>query len=165
MRFKLDRRGFLVAGGASVMATSFPELHIAVAQQATGGAQTPHQQQERKDITLETLQQIWKTYQDAWADIAVDERERLLRQSVTDDVIFTAPPYEGQGLGDLVKHMEQFQEQVPGAHFKSNKLLTQHGQLLSEWTMYNKDGSVSLTSYSYARFNEQGRLTHLAGFW
>ena len=116
-------------------------------------------------MTLETLQQIWKTYQDAWADIAVDERERLLRQSVTDDVIFTAPPYEGQGLGNLVKHMEQFQEQVPGAHFKSNKLLTQHGQLISEWTMYNKDGSVSLTSYSYARFNEQGRLTLLAGFW
>ena len=165
MRFKLDRRGFLVAAGASVMATSFPELHTAVAQQATGGAQTPHQQQERKDMTLETLQQIWKTYQDAWADIAVDERERLLRQSVTDDVIFTAPPYEGQGLGNLVKHMEQFQEQVPGAHFKSNKLLTQHGQLLSEWTMYNKDGSELLTSHSYARFNEQGRLTHLAGFW
>ena len=116
-------------------------------------------------MTLETLQQIWKTYQDAWADIAVDERERLLRQSVTDDVIFTAPPYEGHGLGELVKHMEQFQEQVPGAHFKSNKLLTQHGQLISEWTMYNKDGSVSLTSYSYARFNEQGRLTDLAGFW
>ena len=39
MRFKLDRRGFLVAAGASVMATSFPELHTAVAQQATGGAQ------------------------------------------------------------------------------------------------------------------------------
>jgi hypothetical protein len=116
-------------------------------------------------MTLETLQQIWKTYQDAWADIAADERERLLRQSVTDDVIFTAPPYEGQGLGNLVKHMEQFQERVPGAHFKSNKLLTQHSQLISEWTMYNKDGSEFLTSYSYARFNEQGRLTHLAGFW
>jgi 2-haloacid dehalogenase len=39
MRFKLDRRGFLVAAGASVMATSFPGLHTAVAQQATGGAQ------------------------------------------------------------------------------------------------------------------------------
>ena len=116
-------------------------------------------------MTEETLQQLWKTYQDAGADIAVDERERLLRQSVTDDVIFTAPPYEGQGLGNLVKHIEQFQEQVPGAHFKSNKLLTQHGQLLSEWTMYNKDGSEFLTSHSYARFNEQGRLTFLAGFW
>ena len=32
MRFKLDRRGFLVAAGASVMATSFPELRTAVAQ-------------------------------------------------------------------------------------------------------------------------------------
>ena len=116
-------------------------------------------------MTNETLQQVWKTYQDAWADIAVDERERLLRQSVTDDVTFNSPLYEGQGLGNLVKHMEQFQERAPGAHFKSNKLLTQHDQLLSEWTMYKKDGSEFLTSHSYARFNDQGRLTHLAGFW
>jgi hypothetical protein len=31
--------------------------------------------------------------------------------------------------------------------------------------MYNKDGSEFLTAHSYARFNEQGLLTHLAGFW
>ena len=116
-------------------------------------------------MTLVTLQQIWKTYQDAWADIAVDERERLLRQSVTDDVIFTAPPYEGQGLGNLLEHIAQFQIQFPGARFESNKLFTHHGQLLSEWTMYNKDGSEFLTAHSYARFDEPGRLTHLAGFW
>ena len=154
----MKRRDFLRSSaaltGASLM-SSFG-LNKLWAQNTTVGG---------SNMTLETLQQIWKTYQDAWADIAVDERERLLRQSVTDDVIFTAPPYEGQGLGNLVKHMEQFQEQIPGAHFKTNKLLTQHGQLISEWTMYNKDGSVFLTSYSYARFNEQGRLTLLAGFW
>jgi 2-haloacid dehalogenase len=39
MRFKFDRRRFLLSAGASVVATSFPELHTAVAQQATGGAQ------------------------------------------------------------------------------------------------------------------------------
>jgi hypothetical protein len=49
---------------------------------------------------------------------------------------------------------------VPGAYFKSNKLLTQHGQLLSEWTICNKDGSEFLTAQSYAR-----RLTHLVDFW
>jgi hypothetical protein len=116
-------------------------------------------------MTIDTLQQLWKTYQDAWADIAVADRERLLKQSVADDVVFTSPPNEGQGFGNLVEHIGLFQKQFPGAYFKSNKLLTQHGQLLSEWTMYNKDGSEFLTAHSYARFNEQGRLTHLAGFW
>ncbi len=116
-------------------------------------------------MTIDTLQQIWKTYQDAWADIAVADRERLLRQSVADDVVFTSPLSEGQGFANLVTHITRFQEQFPGAYFKSNKLFTHHGQLLSEWTMYNRDGSEYLTAHSYARFNEQGRLTHLAGFW
>ena len=116
-------------------------------------------------MTIDTLQQVWKSYQDAWADIAVADREHLLKQSVADDVIFTSPPSGGQGFANLVRHIGQFQEQFPGAYFKSNKLFTQHGQLLSEWTMYNKDGSEFLTAHSYARFNEQGRLTHLAGFW
>src|SRR5277367_3037743 len=40
MEIKLDRRGFLVAAGASVMAASFPEGSAALAQQARGGAQT-----------------------------------------------------------------------------------------------------------------------------
>ena len=40
MGLKLDRRGFLVAAGASVATTSFSELPPAVPQQATGVAQT-----------------------------------------------------------------------------------------------------------------------------
>jgi len=113
----------------------------------------------------DTLQQTWKTYQDAWADIAVAERERLLRQVVIRDIVFTSQAAEGQGFSNLVTHIAEFQKQFPGAYFKSNKLFTHHGQLLSEWTMYNKDGSEFLTGHSYARFNEQGILTHLAGFW
>jgi hypothetical protein len=116
-------------------------------------------------MTDETLLQIWNTYQDAWADVALGERERLLRQSVTEEIVYTNPLAEGAGLGNLVKHVGQFQVQFPGAHFKTNKLLVQHGQLLAEWTMFNKDGSEFLTAHSYARFNEQGLLTHLAGFW
>jgi hypothetical protein len=38
MWLKLDRRGFLMAAGASVTATSFSELPGALAQQAKGGA-------------------------------------------------------------------------------------------------------------------------------
>jgi hypothetical protein len=116
-------------------------------------------------MTMKELQQLWKNYQDAWADIPVTDRERLLQQSVADDVVFTSPPNEGKGIGELVRHIGDFQTQFPGAYFKSNKLFTQHGQLLAEWTMFNKDGSEFLTAHSYAQLNEQGLLTHLAGFW
>ncbi len=113
----------------------------------------------------ETLQSIWKSYQDAWADISLAERERLLRQSLTEDITFTDPGTQGQGFHNIMEHIGNFQQQFPGAYFKNNKLLSQHGQLLSEWTMFNKDGSEFLTAHSYAHFNEAGLLTHLAGFW
>jgi 2-haloacid dehalogenase len=40
MGFKLDRRGFLVAAGASVMVTSFSELPAVLEEQATGNAES-----------------------------------------------------------------------------------------------------------------------------
>ena len=116
-------------------------------------------------MTIEALQQIWKAYLNAYGEVAADERERLLRQSVTDDVVFTGPNEDDQGFGKLVEHIGQVQKKSPGARFESNKLLTQHGQLLSEWTLYKKDGAKIATGHKYARFNEQGRLTHLAGFF
>jgi hypothetical protein len=116
-------------------------------------------------MTTDSLQKIWNAYLNTYSDIAASERERLLRQSVTDDVVFTGPNEEGQGFGNLVEHIGQFQKQSPGAHFESNELLIQHGQLLSEWTLYKKDGAKIATGHTYARFNAQGRLTHLAGFF
>lgn len=116
-------------------------------------------------MTEEALQQLWKSYQDAWADVSVNERERLLRASVAEEVVFTSPNANGRGLGDLVTHIADFQQQFPGAYFRGNTLIEQNGQLLSEWTMFNRDGSEFLTGHSYAQLNDAGLLTHLAGFW
>ena len=116
-------------------------------------------------MTEERLQQLWKNYQDAWADISVPEREHLLRASVTENVVFTSPNAHGQGFHNLVTHIGEFQTQFSGAHFHSNRLLQQNGQLLSEWTMFSREGAELLTAHSYARFSDEGLLTHLAGFW
>ncbi|WP_263381292.1 hypothetical protein [Granulicella arctica] len=116
-------------------------------------------------MTEENMQQLWKNYQDAWADISLAERQRLIRASVAEDVVFTNPSTKGQGLQNLLTNIGEFQTQFPGAYFRSNRLLEQHGQLLSEWTMFNKDGSEFLTAHSYACFNDEERLTYLGGFW
>ncbi|MBB5343888.1 nuclear transport factor 2 family protein [Tunturibacter empetritectus] len=117
-------------------------------------------------MTIDSLKQLMNSYQTAYApDIAPMEQERLIRQSVSDDVVFSTPMAEGQGLANLLKHVAQFQKKNPGRYFKSNELLAHHGQLLSEWTMYNKDGSEFSSGHTHAHFNEEGRLTHLAGFF
>jgi hypothetical protein len=116
-------------------------------------------------MTEEKIQQLWESYQAAWADISPEQREELLHSSVIENIVFTSPNSDGQGIDLLAEHIAQFQVQYPGAYFQSNRLTNHHGQLLSEWTMFNRDGSEFLTGHSYAQFNNQGRLMHLAGFW
>jgi hypothetical protein len=113
----------------------------------------------------DTLQQTCDSYLEAYNDIAANERERLLRLSVTDDIVSSNPNGESNGLVSLMEHIEQFQKQQPGASFKSSKLLAHHGQFLSEWTMFSKDGSALATAHSYGRINEQGLITYIIGFF
>ena len=116
-------------------------------------------------MASETLLQLWKSYLDAYADIPAAERESLLRLSVADDIVFSNPAAQGHGCADLVKHIVEFQKQFPGAHFKSIKLLGHHSQLLSEVMLFDKDGSELGSAQIFARFNEQGRLTEVTGFF
>jgi hypothetical protein len=116
-------------------------------------------------MTPDTIEQLWKSYLGAYADIAVAERERLLRQSVTDDIVFTSPAMEDRGFANLIEHTSHFQTQFPGAYFKVKKLLSHHGQLLSDVGLCNKEGVEFRSAQIFARFNEQGRLTHVTGFF
>ena len=116
-------------------------------------------------MTNDALQRTYNSYLDAYSDIEPVERERLLRQSVTDDVLSINPNGESHSLGNLMEHIEQFQKQRPGAYFKSNKLLAHHEQFLSEWTIYSKDGSAVATAHTYGRFNGKGLITYLIGFF
>ena len=53
-----------------------------------------------------------------------------------------------------------------GCYFRSTLLRQQHGQLISAWTMFDRNDAPLINGHSYARFDEkQGRLTYLAGFW
>ena len=116
-------------------------------------------------MTHEKVQTVFKNYLDAFAKTSPAEQEELLRASVAEDVVFTNPGVEGQGRDRLLAHIAIFQKKFPGNSFRMNWLREQHGQLLSEWTQINQDGSEFITAHSYARLDEQGRLAHLAGFW
>lgn len=116
-------------------------------------------------MDINTLQNTWNAYQSAWADVSLAQREQLLTDSVVEDCQFNNPTAEGHGRNNLLTHIGVFQTQFPGAYFRSNKLLAHHGQFLSEWTMFNKDGSEFLTGHSVVRYNDEGKITHLAGYW
>ena len=112
-----------------------------------------------------TFQQAYDRYLAAYSDIEPAERERLLRRSVSEDILSVNPEGESHGISSLLAHIEGFQKQNPGYRFESNKLISHHDQFLSEWTLHNKDNFALATAYTYGRFDEHGRITYLIGFF
>lgn len=116
-------------------------------------------------MTDETKLTTWASYQAAWSDIADDERRALLAKSVDERCIYSDPTDSCDGVNTLIAHIEQSQKKMPGAHFRNDKFLDHHDQGLSEWTMFNGEGTVVATGTSYARFGTDGRLTQMTGFF
>ena len=111
------------------------------------------------------IQELWSTYSNAWRDVSSEERGRLLKASVADDVTFTAPGTNGRGVADLISMLEEFQRTYPGAYFDTTVLIVQNGQSLATWSMLDRTGAAILGGNSYARWGDEGRIVHLAGFW
>lgn len=107
----------------------------------------------------------WKTYGEAWADVPPTERQQLLSQCVAKECAFADPNTELSGVEALTAQIEEFQKLYPGAYFKTSRFLSHHGQSVAQWMMHAKDGSELFPGISVARYGEDGRITHLAGFW
>ncbi len=107
----------------------------------------------------------FETYLGAFAEKSLGKREEMLRSSVAEDVAFSNPGVDGRGLHNLLAHIVRFQANFPDSYFRINWHLHQHGQMLAEWSQINPDGSELVTAHSYARLNEEGRISQFAGFW
>jgi len=116
-------------------------------------------------MTKSAIEQVWNAYLEAYGDVSSEDRLRLLKESVSDDVLSTNPGDETHGLENLVAHVEQFQRRLPGSYFKINSLKFHHEQVLTEWTLYKADGTAVTTAHTYGVFNDEGRLKKLIGFF
>ena len=116
-------------------------------------------------MTNEEYTATWKRYQAAWPDISTGERKELLQGSVAADAVYTDPTIECHGLQELMAKIAQSQEKTPGASFENTKFLCHHQQGLSNWTMRNGEGATVATGNSYTRFNDEGLLIQMTGFF
>lgn len=116
-------------------------------------------------MTKSDAEALIKDYLHAYGDVSQEERRQLLRKTVTDDVVSTNPVEESHGFDALLEHVEKFQQRLPGAYFRLNKLLTHHSQVLLEWTLYKGDDAAVTTAHTHGVFSDQGRLKQLTGFF
>jgi hypothetical protein len=112
-----------------------------------------------------TLEQHWNAYMAAFNATADTERDRLLEQSVADDVLFTNPGGEGGGRAGLSAHIAKFQQGNPGSYFTTEKLYAQADKLLAVWSMHKPDGAKVATGYNFVQPDRDGRFSYMAGFF
>lgn len=93
------------------------------------------------------------------------ERQELLNRSVTKACVYADPQSQCNGRHELLAHIEQFKQAMPGKSFRNHTFLNHHNQSLAEWTLNNETGAVMQPGTSYACFGEDGRLTHITGFF
>jgi hypothetical protein len=116
-------------------------------------------------MNIEALEGQWNSYLAAYGPVTAEDRERLLRQSVSERVIFTNPGGQGETLLGLIAHIEDFQRKMPGMYFGTDKLFLHHGEVLAVWSMYKAENIKVATGYNFVRLDEEGRFSYMAGFF
>ncbi|MBY3246269.1 nuclear transport factor 2 family protein [Rhizobium laguerreae] len=111
------------------------------------------------------LERNWNIYLSSYSDISDSERERLLQESVSDDLVFTNPGGQGEHRTGLIAHIQNFQKKMSGYYFSTEKVFVHHGELLAIWTMHKPDGSKVATGYNFVRPGADGRFAYMAGFF
>jgi len=110
------------------------------------------------------VEKVWQAYSDAWTDITVEDRVRLLSESVSEDVKLVAPDGIGHGKEELLVRLVDFQKTFPGASFQTKNFITHHDRSLADWNMVAKDGSVILSGYSVGHYKAEGKLSEITGY-
>jgi len=154
----IEKLALLAAAIAFSIATAAP----ASAQGVTNNPVT-QPEQGQKAMTDKRVA-TYDIYLSAWSAVPDGERRRLLRDSVTDDIVFTNPMQTRVGLDDVVKHLEGFQQRSPNGKFIAIAVLGWENNTLATWQFVDAEGKPGFTGYDVVRFDDLGRIKSILLF-
>jgi hypothetical protein len=100
----------------------------------------------------------YETYLSAWAPIDDSRRLALLRDSLSEDVVFTNPLQTRRGIAEVVAHLEVFQKRSPGGLFRMNEMLGWENHGLATWQFVDARGEAGFWGYDVVEFDAAGRM-------
>ncbi len=103
-------------------------------------------------------------YLAAWSNVTDNERARMLRDSLTQDVVFANPLQTRRGIEDVIAHLRGFQSRSPSGSFRMNNMLGWADHALAEWQLMQGDGTPGFSGFDALRFNEQGLISEIVLF-
>ena len=106
----------------------------------------------------------YETYLSAWSAVPDDERLRLLRESVTETIVFKNSVKTRTGIADLAEHLAGFQDRSPGGSFRFLAMLGWEDNAMVTWQLVNANGDGGFTGYDILAFDEHRRIGSIVLF-
>ena len=107
----------------------------------------------------------WEIYTSAWKVASAEEKQALFAECLDQKCTYNDPLIKTIGWDELVTYMLDFHKQVPGGYFQTNYFLAHNDQSIAKWEMKNADNAVIGEGISYGKFNENGKLAAMTGFF
>jgi len=82
----------------------------------------------------------------------------MLRESLSERIVFTNPQHARRGMREVVEHLEGFQLRTPGGSFRMNNMIGWGTHALAEWQLVDAKGDAGLSGYDILTFDEQGLI-------
>jgi hypothetical protein len=106
----------------------------------------------------------YETYLSAWSKVPDEERARLLRESLSESIVFTNPMQTRRGLAEVVEHLQAFQQRSPGGSFRLNEMLGWERHGIATWQLIDAQGQAGFWGYDVVAYDDQGRIESILLF-
>ena len=109
--------------------------------------------------------QTWDTYASAWAVTSPEEKRALYAKCLAAECEYNDPQTKAIGHDELLDTMLAFHKMIPGGHFETKYFRAHNNQSIARWDMFNAEGAIIGDGISYARYNADGKLLAMTGFF
>ena len=109
---------------------------------------------------------VWEQYVSSWKAEGRKAKRGLIEGAIAPKGTYTDPIADPiDSVEGLVDYMVAFHQQVPGGHFVTEWYQFHHGASAARWTMRDRDGNVIGDGVSHARYDENGQIEAVTGFF
>jgi hypothetical protein len=128
------------------------------------GRAYPPSNTEKLEVMSDPRVKTYETYLSAWSAIPDDDRARLLRETLSEDIVFTNPLRTRRGLADVALHLQGFQQRSPGGSFRMNEMLGWENHGIATWQFVDVQGQPGFWGYDVLAYDGQGRIESILLF-
>ncbi|MEM8904132.1 MAG: nuclear transport factor 2 family protein [Actinomycetota bacterium] len=106
-----------------------------------------------------------RTYLRMWNERDLDRARELLREAVTDDIVFADPQDFHEGREAMERNVERFNRAFPGAVLTlASGVDGQHDRYRYAWNIH-VDGELLIEGFDVSTLAADGRIERVDGFF